>query len=170
QPWSRVLYGLGIRHVGSVNAQTLTQKFTNVEQLVEASAASIESVYGIGPEIAQSVFQWFRVPANQTLINRLKAAGLQLANLIPKDGQDAHPTRKLSLAGKTFVITGTLPTLKRDEAKELIQNAGGKVTGSVSAKTDYLVVGEVAGSKLQKAEELGITQLSEAELLQMLEN
>ncbi|MFB2922502.1 NAD-dependent DNA ligase LigA [Aerosakkonema funiforme] len=170
QPWSRVLYGLGIRHVGSVNAQTLTQKFTNVDQLAAASAASIESVYGIGPEIAQSVFQWFRVPANETLINRLKAAGLQLANLIPKDGQDAHPTRKLSLAGKTFVITGTLPTLKRDEAKELIQNAGGKVTGSVSAKTDYLVVGEDAGSKLQKAEELGITQLSEAELLQMLEN
>ncbi len=168
QPWSRVLYGLGIRHVGSVNAQTLTQKFTNVDELAQASAASIESVYGIGPEIASSVFQWFRVPANQTLINRLKTAGLQVANQespSTKGGKEGN----LPLAGKTFVITGTLPTLKRDEAKELIQKAGGKVTNSVSAKTDYLVVGEEAGSKLQKAQELGITRLSEAELLEILE-
>lgn len=168
QPWYRVLYGLGIRHVGNVNAQTLTQKFINVDELSQASAASIESVYGIGPEIASSVFQWFRVPANQTLINRLKTAGLQVAN------QESPPTmggqtEKLPLAGKTFVITGTLPTLKRDEAKELIQKAGGKVTNSVSAKTDYLVVGEDAGSKLQKAQELGITRLSEAELQEILE-
>jgi DNA ligase (NAD+) len=170
QPWARVLYGLGIRHVGSVNAQTLTQQFSNVEQLANASAAAIEGVYGIGPEIAQAVYQWFKVPANQTLIQRLQAARLQLASLSAKDGQDAQPTIKLSLSGKTFVITGTLPTLKRDEAKELIQNAGGKVTNSVSSKTDYLVVGEEAGSKLDKAQALGITQLNEAQLLELLQD
>jgi DNA ligase (NAD+) len=165
KPWSRVLYGLGIRHVGSVNAQLLTQKFTTVEQLAEAKQADIEAVYGIGPEIAQSVYQWFRIPANQTLISRLKAAGLQLASEI--ETTDAIADNQL-FSGKTFVITGTLPTLKRDEAKELIQKAGGKVTDSVSKKTDYLLVGEEAGSKLEKAEALGISQVSEAQLLEML--
>ncbi len=168
QPWSRVLYGLGIRHVGSVNAQTLTQKFTTVEQLSSASATNIEAVYGIGPEIAQAVYQWFRVPANQALIDRLKASGLQLAN--QEAGKMPTPQENLFLQGKIFVITGTLPTLKRDEAKALIEKAGGKVTNSVSAKTDYLLVGEDAGSKLEKAQELGITQLSEAQLLEIVED
>ena len=168
QPWSRVLYGLGIRHVGSVNAQTLTQKFTTVEQLSSASATNIEAVYGIGPEIAQAVYQWFRVPANQALIDRLKASGLQLAN--QEAGKTPTPQENLFLQGKIFVITGTLPTLKRDEAKALIEKAGGKVTNSVSAKTDYLLVGEDAGSKLEKAQELGITQLSEAQLLEIVED
>jgi len=136
--------------------------------LAQASAASIEGVYGIGPEIAQSVYQWFRVPANQTLIQRLETAGLQLASQEPP--LSSPPSTGGKVSGKTFVITGTLPTLKRDEAKEIIQNAGGKVTNSVSSKTDYLVVGEEAGSKLQKAEELAITRLSEAELLEILEN
>ena len=166
QPWSRVLYGLGIRHVGSVNAQTLTQQFPTVEQLAGASAATIEGVYGIGPEIAQSVFQWFQVPANQALINRLREAGLQLA----AEGRVTTEPKSQPLSGKTFVITGTLPTLKRDEAKELIEKAGGKVTNSVSSKTDYLVVGEEAGSKLEKAQALGITQLSEVQLLELLED
>jgi DNA ligase (NAD+) len=166
QPWSRVLYGLGIRHVGSVNAQTLTQQFPRVEQLAGASAANIEGVYGIGPEIAQSVSQWFQVPANQTLIDRLRNAGLQLAAQVETTAE----RKSQPLSGKTFVITGTLPTLKRDEAKELIQKAGGKVTNSVSAKTDYLVVGEDAGSKLEKAQTLGISQLSEAQLLELLED
>lgn len=168
KPWSRVLYGLGIRHVGSVNAQLLTQKFPTVEQLAEAEPADIEAVYGIGSEIAQSVYQWFHIPANQTLIERLRAAGLQLAQ------EAVETTAALAgnqpLSGKTFVITGTLPTLKRDEAKELIQNAGGKVTDSVSKKTDYLVVGEDAGSKLEKAQSLGITCLSEAQLLELLKD
>ncbi|HEY9633035.1 MAG TPA: NAD-dependent DNA ligase LigA [Coleofasciculaceae cyanobacterium] len=166
QPWSRVLYGLGIRHVGSVNAQTLTQPFPTVEQLARASAAQIEGVYSIGLEIAQSVAQWFKVPANQTLIDRLREAGLQLAAKI----ESTIKPKNQSLSGKTFVITGTLPTLKRDEAKELIEKAGGKVTNSVSSKTDYLVVGEDAGSKLEKAQGLGITQLSEAQLLEMLKD
>jgi DNA ligase (NAD+) len=167
QPWSRVLYGLGIRHVGSVNAQLLAERFATAEQLAEASAASIEGVCGIGPEIAQSVYQWFQVPANQSLIDRLIAAGLQLKSQV-RSQEKAGEGKSLPLAGKVFVITGTLPTLKRDEAKDLIQKAGGKVTNSVSSKTDYLVVGEDAGSKLEKGISLGIAQLSEAELLSLL--
>lgn len=163
QPWSRVLYGLGIRHVGSVNAQALTARFSTAAELAAAEVGAIESVYGIGSEIAQSVYQWFRVPANLTLIERLQTAGVQLVGEAPKT-----PATEQPFSGKTFVITGTLPTLKRDEAKALIQQAGGKVTGSVSAKTDYVVVGEEAGSKLTKAEELGIAQLSEADLLELL--
>jgi DNA ligase (NAD+) len=163
KPWDRVLYGLGIRHVGSVNAQNLTQKFTSVEQLASATSAQIQSVYGVGTEIADAIYQWFQVPANQTLISRLQAAGLQFI----AQKTESNITNP-SLEGKTFVLTGTLPTLKRDEAKALIIKAGGKVTGSVSAKTDYLLVGEDAGSKLDKAKELGIIQLSESELLEML--
>jgi DNA ligase (NAD+) len=165
QPWSRVLYGLGIRHVGSVTAQILAQKFKTVEQLKAAQIADIEGIYGIGAEIAESVYQWFRIDANLNLIERLQAAGLQLA-VLEQDSTTVSKNQKL--AGKTFVITGTLPTLKREEAKALIQQAGGKVTDSVSKKTDYLVVGEDPGSKLEKAQSLGITQLSEGQLLAML--
>ena len=166
QPWARVLYGLGIRHVGSVNAKLLTQHFPTVESLAAAEPAAIAQVYGIGPEIAQSVYQWFQVPANRTLIERLQAEGLQLA----EHPQDSASTPQASqvLQGKTVVITGTLPTLKRNEAKALIEQAGGKVTGSVSAKTDYLLVGEDAGSKLEKAQSLGIAQLTEIQLLELL--
>jgi DNA ligase (NAD+) len=164
QPWARVLYGLGIRHVGSVNAQTLTERFTDVDLLAKAEAEDIASVYGIGAEIAQSVYQWFRNPANQDLIQRLKAAGIQF-QAYPATAEDSRPT---PLAGQTFVITGTLPTLKREEAKALIQKAGGKVTESVSKKTNYVVVGTDAGSKLEKAQALGIPILSEADLLQLL--
>jgi DNA ligase (NAD+) len=163
QPWSRVLYGLGIRHVGSVNAQLLTEKFPTVEKLAQARQSDIEGIYGIGTEIAQSVYQWFHIAANQTLIERLQAAGLQFA------GEVTLTSDNQKLVGKTFVITGTLPTLKRDEAKTLIQKNGGKVTESVSKKTDYLVLGEDAGSKLEKAQNLGITQLSEADLLELVE-
>lgn len=162
QPWSRVLYGLGIRHIGSINAQLLSQNFPIVEELAAANSDKIEAIHGIGAEIAQSVTQWFRIEANQQLIERLKAAGLQFV------GNENIPSGNQSLAGKTFVITGTLPTLKRDEAKALIQQAGGKITDSVSKKTDYLVVGEEAGSKLEKAKELGIAQLTEAQLLELL--
>jgi DNA ligase (NAD+) len=162
QPWARVLYGLGIRHVGSATAQLLAGNFPTVEQLSSASAASLASVYGVGPEIAESVVNWFRIPANQRLIERLQAAGLQLSGVEKLLGVSG------SLAGRIFVLTGTLPTLKRSEAKALIEKVGGKVTSSVSAKTDYLVVGEDAGSKLAKAQELGIVQLSEEQLLSIL--
>ncbi|MEJ1932119.1 NAD-dependent DNA ligase LigA [Nostoc sp. NIES-2111] len=167
QPWSRVLYGLGIRHVGSVNAQLLTEKYHSVEQLSTAKQSEIAGIYGIGAEIAQSVYQWFRINANQNLIERLQSAGLQFTNTEEISNVD-HAN--LRLAGKTFVITGTLPTLKRDEAKALIQKAGGKVTDSISKKTDYLVLGEDAGSKLEKAQALGIAQLTESQLLAILEN
>lgn len=164
QPWSRVLYGLGIRHVGTVNAQVLAQAFPSVDALKAAKIEEIEAVYGIGPEIAQSVYEWLRNPANWHLVEQLKAAGLQLESTEP-----AIPTASedLPLSGKTFVLTGTLPSLSRNEAKALIEKAGGKVTGSVSAKTSYLVAGEEAGSKLAKAQKLGILQLSEADLLKL---
>jgi DNA ligase (NAD+) len=169
QPWHRVLYGLGIRHVGSINAQVLTQHFTTVEQLSQATVETIAAVYGIGTVIAQSLHQWFQNPANHELITRLQSAGLQLAadpsSLSPVPSSLTSP-----LTGKTFVITGTLPTLKREEAKALIQSAGGKVTDSVSKKTDYVVVGEDAGSKLAKAQSLGIALLSEPELLALLDS
>ncbi|WP_414574998.1 NAD-dependent DNA ligase LigA [Anabaena sp. CCY 9402-a] len=165
QPWSRVLYGLGIRHVGNVNAQLLTEKYRTVEQLATAKQSDIAGIYGIGAEIAQSVYQWFHINANQTLIERLQTEGLQFVNT-----EEAKTPNNINqkLLGKTFVITGTLPTLKRDQAKELIQKAGGKITESVSKKTDYLVVGEDAGSKLEKAQSLGIAQLTEAQLLEIL--
>ena len=175
QSWARVLYGLGIRHVGSVNAQVLSENFPNVDRLAAASEEAIESVYGIGPEIARAICQWFQVTANQTLINRLKTAGLQLANESVNSSSTCRDEKfrvstevNLTLSGQTFVITGTLPTLKRDEAKAKIQQAGGKVTGSVSSKTNYLVVGEDAGSKLAKAQSLGIPCLSEAQLLELI--
>lgn len=166
QPWSRVLYGLGIRHVGSVNAQVLATEFLSAEAIAQAKIEDIEAVYGIGPEIAQSVYEWFRNAANQQLIDQLQAAGLQLVSAAP---QNARSPEALPLVGKTFVLTGTLPTLSRTEAKTQIEQAGGKVTGSVSAKTSFIVVGEEAGSKLQKAEKLGIQQLSEADLRKMLD-
>ena len=164
QPWSRVLYALGIRYVGNVNAELLTQNFPSVEQLAHASVESLEAVHGIGREIAQSVHQWFQTPANQTLVQRLQAAGLQFASS-PRE----TPQATKSVSGKTFVITGTLPSLTREEAKALIEQAGGKVTSSVSSKTDYLVAGEKAGSKLEKAQQFGITQLSEPQLREIVE-
>lgn len=164
RPWSRVLYGLGIRHVGAVNAQALTAQFTDVARLQGAEVGAIAQVYGIGVEIARSLSQWFQLPANQQLVEKLQAAGLQFAGATPAAPMGAQP-----LAGKTLVVTGTLPTLSRNEAKDLIEQAGGKVTGSVSKKTDYVVVGEDAGSKLAKADALGIAQLSEAQLLVLVD-
>jgi DNA ligase (NAD+) len=163
RPWSRVLYGLGIRHVGSVTAQAITEVFPTVELLSEAAQEAIASVYGVGDEIALSVRLWFKDARNQQLIERLQAAGLQFEQ-VQKRIDEPQP-----FLSKTFVLTGTLPTLKREEAKELIEQAGGKVTGSVSKKTDYVVVGEEAGSKLAKAEALGIATLSEEDLLALLQ-
>ena len=163
QSFDRILYGLGIRYVGSTNAKILTQSFPTIEVLSQASFEAIEAVYGIGEEIAQSVFEWVRVEDNIALIKQLQAAGLKFeAKEINSDGVNSI------FAGKTFVITGTLPSLKRDEAKKLIEQAGGKVTGSISKKTDYLLLGENAGSKLAKAEKLGVKQISEEELLEVL--
>jgi DNA ligase (NAD+) len=162
KPWSRVLYGLGIRHVGSSNAQLLADHFSTVELIATADQIAIAQIYGIGTEIAQAVHQWFQSPSNQVLISRLQNAGLQFAGEAPK-----IPTNS-ALTGKTFVITGTLPNLKRDDAKRLVQEAGGKVTDSVSKKTNYLIVGAEAGSKLEKATALGVKCLDEGEFLELL--
>ncbi|WP_019507636.1 NAD-dependent DNA ligase LigA [Pleurocapsa sp. PCC 7319] len=166
QTYDRILYGLGIRLVGSVNANILAKSFPSIEELSQASFESIEAVYGIGEEIAQSVFEWVRVPENIALIQNLQAAGLELSYSMPASNTSNQPNQILS--GKTFVITGTLPSLQRNEAKKIIEQAGGKVTGSISKKTDYLLLGENAGSKLTKAEKLGIPQLSETELLDLI--
>ena len=165
RPWAAVLYGLGIRHVGTVNAKTLTQAFPSVEALAAAHPETIAAVHTIGPEIAQSVADWFHLPANRVLIERLQRAGLQLA------AEDSATESTPGLfTGKTFVLTGTLPSLTRTEAAAKIEAAGGKVTSSVSKATDYVVAGEKAGSKLEKAEKLGVTVLSEADLLALVDH
>lgn len=163
RPWAAVLYGLGIRHVGTVNAKTLAQHFPSVEALAAAPSDRLASIDGIGPEIAQAVSQWFANPANQALIQRLQQAGLTLASA----GQTAA-TADQPLAGKTFVLTGTLPHLTRPQATAKIEAAGGKVVSSVSQVTDYVVAGEKAGSKLTKAEKLGLTILDERALLHLI--
>ncbi len=165
QPWSRVLYGLGIRHVGQVNAQTLAATFPTATALAQATLTEIAAVYGIGPEIAQSVADWFQRPEHQALLKQLAAAGLQL-----QSQHHSTPHTPTPLRGKTFVLTGTLPTLSRTEAKALIEQVGSKVTGFVSQKTSYVVVGAEPGSKLAKAESLGIPILDEQGLRSLLAN
>ena len=167
QPWSRILFGLGIRHVGQVNAKLLSQRFPTVEKLSQASVPELEGVYGIGPEIAEAVVNWFRNPSNQTLVDDLQSLGLELADH-GVSATTAQPSKASKLSGKTFVLTGTLPNLARSEVQELIEKAGGKVTSSVSPKTHYVVLGEKPGSKADKARNLGITLLSEEQLLTLL--
>jgi DNA ligase (NAD+) len=168
RPYAKVLYGLGIRYVGSVNAKLLAENFHSIDALSQASVESLAAVYGIGDEIARSVFEWLRISSNQALIQQLQTIGLQFSS-IPPINNKADLSANI-LAGKTLVITGTLPSLKRHEAQSLIEQAGGKVSGSISSKTDYVVVGENAGSKLAKAEALKIVRLSEADLLKLITN
>lgn len=167
QPWSRVLYGLGIRYVGSVNAKLLAENFATVDDLSRASVSSLIAVYGIGSEIAQSVFDWFQISANLGLIESLRRHSLQFSRSISEDKVNGD-RNNLALSGKKLVITGTLPTLKREEAKESIENAGGIISNSVSSKTDYILVGENPGSKLAKAEKLGIKIITEEELFKLI--
>jgi DNA ligase (NAD+) len=148
--------------VGSVNAKLLAENFPNIQDLSQASINSLASIYGIGEEIANLVFEWFNLSEKQALVTRLQAAGLQFAST------SSEILNNNNLAGKTFVITGTLPTLKRQEAATLIEKAGGKVTSSVSKQTDYIVIGENPGSKLKKAQTFGITQINEVRLLNLL--
>ncbi len=165
KPWSRVLYGLGIRQIGNNGSNIITEKFTSVDRLIQADVTEIEEIRDVGGETARSVSNWFKQPLNLALVDRLRAAGLQFEQELVAGGNNFPQI----FTGKTFVVTGTLPTLKRDEAKELIQKYGGKMTDSISAKTDYLVAGEKAGSKLAKAEKLGVKIISEEELLGMIE-
>jgi DNA ligase (NAD+) len=173
QPWHRQLYGLGIHHVGEVNAKALALAFPSAADLATAAADTpelITAVFGIGEQIAQSLQQWFATAANQRLLEQLEGLGFSLAMSDVERASAASSTGEGSpLAGKTFVITGTLPSLTRSAAQALIESAGGKVSGSVSKKTSYLVAGEEAGSKLSKAESLGVPVLDEAGLRSLLE-
>jgi len=161
RPLSIVLFGIGIRHVGKNVAQLLARRFGSMEALTNASADQINSVPGVGTTIAEAVVSFFAEPRNRSLIERLQQAGLPMveAGAVAAGGP---------LSGKTFVLTGTLPTLSRQKAASLIEHAGGHVTGSVSKKTDALVAGEEAGSKLEKARSLGIEVIDEAELLRRI--
>jgi len=167
-PLDRVIYGLGIRMVGERTAQFLSEHFGSMDALIdaatdadaEASIAKLEEVEEVGPRIAESIRDFFAEPSNMELVKRLEKAKLQF--------KGKKKERGTQLAGKTFVLTGTLATYSRDEMKKMIEDAGGKVTGSVSKKTDYVVAGADAGSKLDKARELGVTVIDEAGMLELL--
>lgn len=163
QPPERLLTALGIRFVGSVVAALLIQSFGSIDALSAASVDDLQQIEGIGPQIAASVVAWFANKQNHQLIEKLRAAGLNLSTPVAAEPQGARP-----LSGLTFVITGTLPTMSRDAATAFIEGHGGKVTGSVSKKTDYLVAGEAAGSKLVKANDLGVAVIDEAALRDMV--
>ncbi len=170
QSWQRQLFGLGIHHVGEVNAKALAKAFPSAALLASAAIESpelITAIHGIGAEIAQSLQQWFATTANQELLQELETLGFSLAS-DPLDPAASGEPLANHLAGQTFVLTGTLPSLSRSQAQALIDAAGGKVSGSVSKKTSYVVAGDEAGSKLSKAESLGVAVLDEAGLRQLL--
>ncbi len=167
-PLERVIYGLGIRFVGERTAQFLSEHFGSMDAIIEAatlkdeaeSLAELQEVEEVGPRIAQSIREFFAEPSNVELVERLREHGLQF--------KGKKKERGTQLAGKTFVLTGTLENLSRDEAKRMIENAGGRVSGSVSKKTDYVVAGAEAGSKLDKANELGVKVINEQEMLELV--
>ena len=161
---ARFIFALGIRNVGEATARDLALHFGSLDTLLAATEADLLAVRDVGPIVAQSIVQFFAERHNIEVVNRLRAAGVHWP-----ESSGAQPSAGI-LAGKTLVLTGTLPTLTRDAAKEKIEAAGGKVAGSVSRKTDYVVAGEEAGSKLLKAQELGVTILDEAGLLALLES
>ncbi len=160
---ARFIFALGIRNVGEATARDLAKYFGGLDSLLAADVAALQSVPDVGPIVAESIAAFFAEAHNREVIDGLRAAGVHWPEGQP---ESAGPQ---VLAGKTLVLTGTLPSLKRDEAKAMIEAAGGKVAGSVSKKTDYVVAGEEAGSKLEKALELGVAVIDEAELLKLLE-
>ena len=161
---ARFLYGLGIRQIGETAAKDLAKHFGNIDALMDASIPQLLEVHDVGPIVAQSIHTFFAQPHNREVVEQLRAAGITWPDLTSATA-DLGPR---PLLGKTLVLTGTMPTLSRDAAKELIEAAGGKVSGSVSKKTHYVVAGEEAGSKLDKARELGLTVLDEAGLMLLL--
>lgn len=161
-PAERILTALGIRYVGNVVARLLLDALGSLDRLAAADADRLQTIEGIGPQIAASVVTWFANSQNQRLLARLRQAGLNFS------AESTTPPARQPLAGLTFVITGTLPSLKRDEAQALIEQHGGKVTGSVSKSTHYVLAGEAAGSKLSKAQQLGILIIDEAGLRQLI--
>jgi DNA ligase (NAD+) len=166
RPLWRAMVGLGINHVGPTAAQALARSFADLDAIDHAGTDALTAIDGVGPTIAQSIGQWFSIDRNRRLVTRLKAAGVNLTG-------DAGPVIELideSLTGMTFVLTGSLEGHTRDEAAAAIVARGGKVTGSVSKKTSYVVFGESPGSKLTKAEQLGVPTLDEAGFEALLAN
>ena len=159
-PLERVIYGLGIRFVGERTAQFLAEHFGSMDALMNASKEELQEVNEVGPRIAESMVEFFQEPKNRDLIEQLRKAGVAFTG--------KKRERGTTLAGKTFVLTGTLPNLTRDEAKKMIEDAGGRVSGSVSKKTDFVVAGDEAGSKLDKAKELGVKVIEEKALRELL--
>jgi DNA ligase (NAD+) len=162
RPPERLLTALGIRFVGNVVAGLLLDVLGSIDAIAAAGQERLEAIEGIGPQTAAAVVAWFDEQPNRQLLEKLRAAGLRF------EVEKQQTSGPQPLAGLTFVITGTLPSLSRDEAKALIEQYGGKVTGSVSSKTDYLLAGEAAGSKLDKAQKLGVPILDEGQLREML--
>ncbi len=156
-PLARVLFGLGIRFVGERTAELLAEEFGSMDALVDSSQEELERVNEVGPRVSESIREFFSEESNRKLVEDLRAAGLQFTAI--------KRERTEQLAGLMFVLTGTLPTLPREQAKERIESAGGKVSGTVSKKTNYVVAGEEAGSKLEKAQQLGVPVLDEPALL-----
>jgi DNA ligase (NAD+) len=161
---ARFLYALGIRHVGEATARDLALHFGGMDRVMEASVEQLLEVNDVGPVVAQSIRTFFEQPHNREVVEQLRAAGIHW----PEHDGRAMATEPLPLTGKTLVLTGTLPNLSRDEAKARIEAAGGKVSGSVSKKTHCVVAGAEAGSKLDKARELGVSIIDEAGLLALL--
>jgi DNA ligase (NAD+) len=157
----RLLFGLGIRFVGERAAMLLARHFRSLEALAAADVEAIDDIYEIGPAVAESVHAWFRDPANRRLVERLEAAGLRV-----EEGEADAGSR--AFQGMQFVLTGTLDSMARDEAKAAIESRGGRVTSSVSKKTSVVVAGREAGSKLDKAKELGVRVVDEAAFRAML--
>jgi DNA ligase (NAD+) len=158
---ARLIFALGIRFVGERTGQLLADHFSSLDKLAKACEAELLEVEEVGPSVAESILEFFREPQNLKVIEKLRKAGLQFeqAKVHKPEG---------NLAGKQFVLTGTLPRYSRDEAKKMIEDAGGRVTGSVSKKTDYVVFGADPGSKLDKARSLGVKTIEEGELLKLL--
>jgi DNA ligase (NAD+) len=165
RPLPNLIFALGIRHVGASGGELLAQKFPSFDRLMAASAEDIAEIEGIGPKIAAAVVEYFAHSQNVKLIDELKQAGV---NMESAESEEDKPQFTQTLSGKTFVLTGTLESMERHDAEKSIKLRGGKVSSSVSKKTDYVVVGASPGSKLARAEELGITVLDEAKFKQLL--
>jgi DNA ligase (NAD+) len=160
---ARFLYALGIRHVGETTAKDLARHLGSLDRLLDASQEQLLEVNDVGPVVAHSIRTFFDQPHNREVVEQLRAVGVSW-----EEHAGQASTAPGVLAGKTFVLTGALPTLEREEAKAMIEAAGGKVSGSVSKKTHYVVAGDAAGSKLDKARELGVAVIDEAALREML--
>jgi DNA ligase (NAD+) len=157
QPLSRLLFGLGIANIGEIAAKQIAKHFGTMDAIAKATVDEVLAIHGIGDTLAESVVSWFTNEYNLKIAWRLAEAGVTMTEPRTQTGD--------ALKGQTVVITGTLPTLSRGDAEALVENAGGRVAGSVSKKTSFVVVGEDAGSKLEKAKQLGVETIDEAELV-----